>query len=62
MKEIEISVKLGKELTADECFVAITASEKVDKLYGITPSDFMAHAIELDPETRKPLETKTDAE
>lgn len=53
-----------KELTSDECFVAITASEKVDKLYGITPSDFMAHAIELDPATRNALtdEASDDAE
>ena len=41
-----------KELTADECFVAITASEKVDKLYGMTITDFMAAAGELDPATR----------
>lgn len=45
-----------KELTPDEAFVAITASERVDKLYGITPSDFMAHAIELDPATRDAIE------
>ena len=45
-----------KELTPDEAFVAITTSERVDKLYGITPSDFMAHAIELDPETRDVIE------
>ncbi|MBP3887742.1 MAG: hypothetical protein J6F30_08860 [Cellulosilyticum sp.] len=60
--KLEKAVK--KELTSDECFVAITASEKVDKLYGITPSDFMAHAIELDPATRDVLETEAsdDAE
>lgn len=53
-----------KELTADECFVAIISSEKVDKLFGITPSDFMAHAIELDPATRNALNTEAsdDAE
>lgn len=60
--KLEKAVK--KELKSDECFVAITASEKVDKLYGITPSDFMAHAIELDPATRDVIEPEAsdDAE
>jgi len=44
------------ELQPDEAFVAIVASVRVDKLYGITPSDFMAHAIELDPATRDAIE------
>lgn len=51
--KLEKAVK--KELVAGEVFVAIVAVEKVEKMYGITPSDFMAHAIELDPATRNVL-------
>ena len=34
---------------------AIVKTEKVEKMYGMTEELFMANAVELDPETRKPL-------
>lgn len=35
--------------------VAVTDYKRIERLYGITEETFMANAIELDPETRKPL-------
>ena len=34
---------------------AIVKTEKIEKLYGMTEELFMANAVELDAETRKPL-------
>lgn len=42
--------------------VAVTKVENIEKLYGITVEDFMAHAKELDPDTRKVLETEATTE
>ena len=36
-------------------FIDIVHVELVNKCYGVTLEDFMAAAVELDPETRKPL-------
>ena len=36
-------------------FIDIVHVETVNKCYGVTLEDFMAAAVELDPETRKPL-------
>lgn len=50
-----------KELDpATEVLIVVENLNKIDKLFGITVSDFMAHAIELDPATRDEL--KKDAE
>ena len=38
-----------------ETVVAVLSFTKDEKLYGVEESVFMAHAIELDKETRKPL-------
>lgn len=35
--------------------VAITSNEKVETLYGLDETDFIKYAIELDKETRKPI-------
>ena len=42
--------------------VKIINSKEVHKLYGMPTEQFYAHAIELDPETRKPIETVTNEE
>lgn len=42
--------------------VSIKSFTKIDKLFGITVADFMAHAIELDPATRNELKADTDNE
>lgn len=34
---------------------AVVKTEKIEKLYGMTEELFMAHAVELDATTRKPL-------
>lgn len=52
---------VSKELSENEVLVSITATEQIDKLFGVTVADFMAHAIELDPTTRDTIET-VDAE
>ena len=36
---------------------SVVKAEKTEKLYGMTEEFFMANAVELDVETRKPIET-----
>ena len=36
-------------------FIEVVDSFVEEKLYGITAEDFLAHAVQLDPKTRKPL-------
>lgn len=36
-------------------FIQVVDSFVEEKLYGITAEDFLAHAVQLDPKTRKPL-------
>lgn len=45
----------------DVAVVTVVSFKQVNKLFGVKQEIFMANAIELDPETRKPLET-ADAE
>ncbi len=35
--------------------IEVVDSTVEEQLYGITAEDFMAHAVKLDPKTRKPL-------
>ena len=44
----------------DVAVVSVVDFKQVNKLYGVKQEIFMANAIELDPETRKPL-TATEA-
>ena len=48
------AVKKATE-TADIKVLQIITSEKIEKLYGMLETDFLAQAKELDPETRKAL-------
>ncbi len=43
-----------------EAVVAVLSFTKDEKLYGVDESVFMAHAVELDKETRKPLNVPAD--
>lgn len=43
----------------DVAVVTVISFKQVNKLFGVKQEIFMANAIELDPETRKPLDTKT---
>ena len=53
---------VAKQLKDTEVLVSIKSFTKIDKLFGITVADFMAHAIELDPATRNALETEATDE
>ena len=46
--------------TDDLKLVHIVDKSEVEKLYGMTETDFMKYASELDPETRKPLSADTE--
>ena len=46
---------LAKVLPEDLVIINVVSLEKVENLYGMTVADFMAHAVELDPQTRKPI-------
>lgn len=54
----QIKKLVSKELDSEtEVLVSIKSINKIDKLFGISVSDFMAHAVELDPVTRNVLAT-----
>lgn len=65
---IEDSNKLEKavreQFTGNIKFVAIVNTTIESKLYGMSEADFLKYSVELDPETRKALETdeETDEE
>lgn len=44
--------------TDDLKVVHIVDSEVINTLYGMDENDFLAHAVELDPKTRKPIVTE----
>ena len=46
----------------DDKFVTLVGTTTVTKLYGMSEADFLKYSIELDPETRKALETDEDEE
>lgn len=48
--------------TEDFKNVKIVDHQQVDKLYGMWEEDFIANAMVLDPQTRKPIDQKADAE
>ena len=50
------------EETDTQKVVCVQSSRVITKLYGMSESDFLKYSIELDPETRKALETEDDTE
>lgn len=40
--------------------VHIVSSEQVETLYGMDENDFLKYAVELDPKSRKPINSETD--
>ena len=58
-KKLTNAVK--KVLPADVVIIKIESLAPMNKLYGIDTAKFMELAVELDPQTRKPL-TQGDAE
>lgn len=54
---------VSKQLDPEkEVLLVVESLTKIDKLFGITVSDFMSHAIELDPATRDAIATETVTE
>ena len=56
--------KVAREMLSNDTvkFVSIVSTEKTETLMGMSEADFMKYAVELDPETRKPLENTDDNE
>ena len=52
---------VSKVIPEDLVIIRIEKLEKIEKLYGMTVADFMSHAVELDPNTRKPLNITVEA-
>ena len=50
--------KVAREMLSNDTvkFVSIVSTEKTETLMGMSEADFMKYAVELDPETRKPIE------
>lgn len=59
-KKLENTVR--NQFTGNEKFVAITGTKTETKLYGMSEADFLKYSVELDPETRKILDTEDDTE
>lgn len=55
----KVQKEIEKVLDETHKFVAVESKEEKEILYGLDETVFMAHAVELDPKTRKPL--KADA-
>ena len=51
--EKKLTKAVAKALDTNEVLISIDATEKVEKLYGLPITAFMAHAMELDPKTRE---------
>lgn len=55
--------KVKKEFESDTYKIAtVVDSEVVTTLYGMKVDDFIKSALVLDPETRRPVQTETEAE
>ena len=51
----KVQKEIEKVLDDTHKFVAVESKEEKEILYGLDETVFMAHAVELDPKTRKPL-------
>lgn len=63
-KTTEYLLKAIKKVYETDAYriVKVVDAKEVHKLYGMPTDTFYTHAIELDPETRKPLEAMTTEE
>lgn len=63
-KDNEKLLKVVKEIAETKTDKVVTIVDKTEftKLYGMSEADFLKNAIELDPETRKALDTEADEE
>ena len=60
VEEKKIAKELAKVLPENLKFVAVESANEKEILYGLDETVFMAHAVELDPKTRKPIEKKAE--
>lgn len=63
-KDSKKLLAVAKEVIETESLkvVTIVDSKVYTKLYGMSEADFLKNAIELDPETRKAIETEDETE
>lgn len=63
-KDNEKLLKVVKEMVETDSDKVVTIVDKsvATKLYGMSEADFLKNAIELDPETRKVLESEDEDE
>ena len=55
LSDSQIAKKLQEILISDEKLVQIVSRETTEELFGMSEVEFIANAVRLDPETRKPL-------
>lgn len=53
-----IAKAIQKQLSEDQVLIHVEKTEQIRKCYGVPADDFMKLAVELDPETRKPITEK----
>ena len=54
-EEKDAAKALAKVIPANLVIIKVEGFSKVEKMFGMAQSDFLAHAVELDPVTRKPI-------
>lgn len=59
-RAIERAVRKVVEADPNMKLIEVIDYKTVSQLLGITEEDFMAHAVELDPKTRKPIEANSN--
>lgn len=60
LEDAKLTKEVKKVIADNLVIVKVESVEPVNKLFGLDTAKFMELAMELDPETRKPLETKTE--
>ena len=58
--EAKVKKAVTKVLAENEVLIKIESVEEFNKLYGVDTAKFMEMAMELDPTTRKPLESSEE--
>ena len=61
-RAVERAVRKVVEANPDLKLIEVVSYGTVSQLLGITEEDFMAHAVPLDPRTRKPIELPKSVE
>jgi hypothetical protein len=60
LEDAKLTREVKKVIADNLVIVKVESVEPVNKLFGLDTAKFMELAMELDPETRKPLETATE--